>query len=372
MARLGDQRGANSAVSKRDSKPTIRDVAVLANVSLGTASRVLNKYASVKPAIREKVLQAIDQLGYTPDAIAQSMRVGSTHTIGCILRDLTIPLLTAFIRAAHDTLDSAGFSLLISNTEGREERERILLANMARRRIDGVIIGPYSPIVGEFREFLSGLKVPVVMLDRNEASGLDAVMIDHRDGTFRAAKHLLDLGHRRIALITGDQRLYPAAERLRGFNEAYSERGFTSDADLISTTSFLPDPAFEIVTELVQRPDPPTAIIAGGMDMLSGVLRALRARNLHIPGDISVIGAGDSELAELHSPPIAMIDWDYANVGRIAANLLLDRIRGDGPAEARHVIVPTRFIVRSSIGPAKPQSMKPPARANRIRRKSAG
>lgn len=336
---------------KRESRPTIRDVATLADVSLGTVSRVLNNNATVKPAIREKVRKAIEQIGYAPDAIAQSMRVGSTHTIGCILRDMTIPLLTDFVRATHDTFASAGFSLLLSNTEGREERERALLVNLASRRVDGVIIGPYSPIAGEFREFLSELKVPVVLLDRNEAAWLDAVMIDHRDGMYRAVKRLLDMGHRRIALITGGQRLYPARERLRGFREAYDELGLTPDENLISAESFLSDAAFDLVSKLVKRPDPPTAIVAGGMDMLSGVLRAIRASNLQIPGDISVIGAGNSELAELYSPPIAMIDWDYANVGRIAANLLLDRIRGNNVTEARHVIVPTTFIERASIAP---------------------
>lgn len=336
---------------KRDSRPTIRDVATLANVSLGTASRVVNNNASVKPAIREKVRQAIEQLGYAPNAVAQSMRVGSTHTIGCILRDLTIPLLTDFVRAAHDTFHGAGFSLLISNTEGREERERTLLANLAQRRVDGVIIAPYTRMVGEFREFLSELKVPVVLLDRNDASGLDSVMIDHRDGMYRAVKRLLELGHRRIALITGDQRLYPAAQRVRGYNDAFAALGLRPDKDLISTKSFLSDAASEVVTEMLQRPEPPTAIVAGGMDMLSGVLRAVRASGLEIPRDLSVIGSGDSELAELYSPPIAMIDWDYANVGKIAADLLLDRIRGGSREEARHVIVPTQFIERASIGP---------------------
>lgn len=311
---------------------------------------MVNNHASVKAEIREKVLKAIEQLGFAPNAIAQSMRVGSTSTIGCILRDVTMPLLAAFVRAAHDTLDSAGFSLLISNTEGREDRERALLANMTRRRIDGVIIGPYTPIIGDFRDFLSALKVPLVLLDRDQASWLDAVMIDHRDGTYRAVRELLELGHRRIALITGDQRLYPAASRLRGFMEAHMDAGVSPQDDLVSTVGFLPDVGFELVTQMLERPDRPTAIIAGGMDMLSGVLRAVRAKDLSMPHDVSVIGAGNSELAELYAPPVAMIDWDYGYVGRIAANLLLDRIRGSGVTEARHIIVPTHYIDRPSVG----------------------
>ena len=342
---------------RQDSRPTIKDVAALANVSLGTVSNVLNNNASVKAAIREKVREAIAQLGYEPDAIAQSMRAGSTRTIGCILRDLTIPPLMAFISAAHDTLDSAGFSLLISNTEGREERERSLLTNLSRRRIDGIIFGNYTPIVGEFRNFLSDLKVPVVLFDRNESS-LDAVMVDHHAGVFQAAKQLLGLGHRRIALITGDPRLYLARERVRGYEDAFRELGLSPDPKLISANSFVPAAALEVLTDMLQWADPPTAVVAGGMDMLSGVLRAVHGQNLRIPEDISVIGAANSDLAELHSPPIAMIDWDYAKVGRLAANLLLDRIRGDAAPEARHVIVPTQFIDRPSI--AAPPSPRAP------------
>lgn len=359
-------------MAKRESRPTIRDVATLAEVSVGTVSNVLNNLATVKPAIREKVRSAIAQLGFAPDAIAQSMRVGSTHMIGCILRDLTIPLLTDFIRAAHDTFDAAGFSLLISNTEGRTEREHVLLANLARRRVDGVIIGPYTPITGEFREFLSELKFPVVLLDRSEASWLDAVMIHHRDGMFRAVKHLLGLGHRRIALITGDQRLYPSRERVAGFHEAFAEEGIVPDPDLIRTESFLPDAASETVTELLRRPDRPTAIIAGGMDMLSGVLRAVRSFGLVIPRDLSIFGSGDSELAQLHQPDISMIDWDYAKVGHIAANMLLDRIRGEVSTEVRHIIVPTRLVMRASVAPPPSEADEGGARrGSRPRRKSA-
>lgn len=339
---------------RSSSKPTIKDVAKLAGVSLGTASRVVNNNVTVKPSIREKVTEAIKHLGYTPNAVAQSMRVGSTNTVGCILRDMTIPLLTDFVRAAHDTLQAEGFSLLISNTEGNESRERTLLANLARRRIDGVIIGPYSPIQGEFRDFLTNLGMPVVLLDRNEASWLDAVMIDHRNGMFHVVRKLLELGHRRIALITGEPRLYPARERLAGFNEAFAEFGVLPDPDLISTASFLAESAFDFVTEMFKGVQPPTAIIAGGMDMLAGVLRAVHTLGLVIPDDVSIVGAGDSELAELHAPPITMIDWDYANVGRIAVNLVVDRIRKKNTVEARHIIVPTRLVERASVA-------KPPA-----------
>ena len=337
----------------RSAKPTIRDVAAAAGVALGTVSRVLNGHASVKLEIKRRVQRAIEDLGYAPNAVAQSMRIGSTFTIGCVLREINIPQLAGFVRAAHDVLDEAGFSLLISNSEGRPDRERELLSHLARRQADGVMIGPYSPIKGEFERFLRELGVPIVLVDRDPVSWLDSVMADHAGGTRLAVDHLLGLGHRRIALITGEHGLYPAQQRIRGYHEAFGARGLEADPDLVQTGSFLPGAGFRFASALLGQREPPTAIISGGIDMLSGVLRAVRSRGLSIPGDVSIIAAGHSELAELHTPPISVVSWDQEEVGRIAAGLLLDRLRAKAPQEGRHVLVPNEFILRASVGPPR-------------------
>ncbi len=337
--------------ASRGSKLTIRDVAIAAGVSTGTVSRVLNANATVHPDIRRRVQRAIDELGYAPNAVARSMRIRSTHTIGCILREINIPQLAGFVRAAHDVLDEMGYSLLISNSEGRKEREQELLTRLSRRQADGVMMGPYTPIAGEFEMFLRDLDIPIVLIDRDQPSWADAVMSDHAGGMRLAVGHLLDLGHRRIALITGDRGLYPARERIRGYQEAYAARGLVPDLSLVHAVSFLPGAGFRFTSAILGQRNPPTAVISGGLDMLSGVLRAVRGRGLRIPEDVSLIASGHSELAELYSPPIAVIGWDQAEVGRIAAGMLLDRIRNDGAHEARHVLVPNEFVARASVGP---------------------
>ncbi len=337
----------------RGSKLTIRDVAIAAGVSTGTVSRVLNSHVTVHPDIRRKVQRAIDELGYAPNAVAQSMRNRSTHTIGCILREINIPQLAGFVKAAHDVLDEVGFSLLISNSEGRQERERELLGRLSRRQADGVMMGPYTPIVGEFEAFLRELDIPIVLIDRDEVDWADTVMADHADGMRRAVGHLLGLGHRRVALITGEAGLYPSRARVKGYREAYASQGIEPDLSLIHAGSFLPGAGFRITSALLGQRNPPTAIISGGIDMLSGVLRAIRGRGLRIPEDVSVVASGHSELAELFTPPIAVIGWDQAEVGRIAAGMLLDRIRNGGSHEARSVLVPNEFISRASVGPPK-------------------
>jgi LacI family transcriptional regulator len=221
---------------------------------------------------------------------------------------------------------------------------------LSRRQADGVMIGPYTPVAGEFETFLRGLDIPIVLIDRDQPVWADSVMADHAEGMRLAAGHLLDLGHRRVALITGDPGLYPARERIRGYEEAYAARGIEPDLSLVQANSFLPGAGFRITSAMLGQRDPPTAIISGGIDMLSGVLRAVRGRGLRIPDDVSLIASGHSELAELVTPPIAIVGWDQAEVGRIAAGMLLDRIRKDGVREARHVLVPNEFIARASIG----------------------
>lgn len=333
-------------------KPTIREVAKTAGVSVGTVSRVLNAHSKVKPELREKVQKAISDLGYSPNAVAQSMRSRATHTIGCVIREINISALAAFVRAAHDVLDEAGYSLVLSNSEGRRERERELLERLSRRQMDGIMIGPYTPITTEFDAFLRGLDVPIVLVDRDEPAWADAVMTDHAQGIRAATEHLINLGHHAIALITGDPDLYPARERLRGYREAYRAAGLAPDPAFVHAGSFLASAGFRLTSSMLAARNRPTAIIAGGIGMLPGVLQAIRVRGLRIPADVSVIASGNSELADLYTPQIALQRWDQAEVGRIAANLLLDRILGRAGLEPRHVLLPNEFVPRESIGPA--------------------
>ena len=333
-------------------KLTIRDVARTAGVSVGTVSRVLNRNETVRADIRARVHQAIESLGYAPNVVAQSMRSRNTQTIGCIIREISIPPLAAFVRAAHDVLHEAGYALLLTNSEGNAEREQELLRRLNRRQADGILLGQYSPLTPEFDGFLRTLNVPIVLVDRDEPVWADSVSADHFHSSRRITDHLLSLGHRRIAMITGQENLLPARERLRGYRAAHQERGVAVDENLVSATSFLSKSGFSFTSGVLSQRERPTAVIAGGIDMLDGVLRAIRAKGLAIPRDISVVATGDSSLAELYTPAISVAQWDHAEIGRIAAELLLDRIAGRSIGEPRHVVLPTEFVLREST--AKP------------------
>jgi LacI family transcriptional regulator len=346
---------------KRSQNPTIRDVATEAGVSLGTVSRVLNAHHTVNADIRERVLQAIRALGYKPNAVAQSMRNRATRTVGCIIRDINMPALAAFVRAAHDVLFDAGYALLLTNSEGQREREIELVSLLARRQTDALLIAQYSEDDDAFHEVMRAAGIPVVMVDRERPAWADAVMVDHRAGIRRATEQLLRLGHRRIALITGSPALFPSRERVAGFEAAHAAMGVRTIPDLVCRESFLADYGFQQTSILTTAKEPPTAIIAGGIDMLPGVLRALRTRGLRIPDDMSLVAASDSALAQFAAPPISVETWDYAEIGRIAAQLVLERLGSGGEADPKRVLVPTEFIQRESLGPPR-RAARPAAR----------
>ncbi len=331
--------------------PTIRDVALLAKVSIGSVSRVVNDAADVKPHIRKAVEDAIEQLGYVPNAVAKSMRMGRTRTVGCILREINIGQLGGFISTAQNILNESGYSLLIANSEGRRQREIELLRSFTNGQVDGVLMGPYTPIEGEFEEILRGLSVPLVMIDRDKPEWCDAVYADHEGGIRQATEHLLDLGHRRILLLTGSTSLHPGAARVRGFEQAYAGRRLSPIPEFVITESFMSDKAYRTTSSLLGLSQPPTAIIAGGIDMLPGVVRAIRTRGLRIPHDISVIGSGQSDLSDLHQPPIGVVSWDQKEVGATAAEMLLDLIVNGKREEPRRVIILTTFNPQASCMP---------------------
>lgn len=336
--------------------PTIREVAKLANVSIGTVSRVINDAVDVSPVIRKTVESAIEQLGYVPNAAAKSMRMGRSRTVGCILREINIAQLGGFVSTAQNVLTESGYSLLIANSEGRRQREIELLRSFSSGQVDGVLMGPYTPIEGEFEDLLRSLPVPFVMIDRDQPKWCDAVYADHEGGVYQATSHLLGLGHRRIALLTGPVRLHPGGARVRGFMRAHTERNVPTIPELVVSESFLNDHGYRATSSLLGMTHPPTAIIAGGIDMLPGVLRAIRTRGLSVPGDISVIASGQNDLSDLHQPPIGVVGWDQNEVGATAAALLLDLIANGKREEPRRVIIPTNFNPQASCMPPR----KPP------------
>jgi LacI family transcriptional regulator len=329
-------------------RPTIRDVAVAAGVSVGTASRVINGYTSVAADIRLRVQSAIEELGYEPSVVAQSMRSGATRTIGVIVRDITVSIFADFVRSIEETLDTAGYSLIIACSEDQKDREAAIMRMFDRRKVDGLIMTTASENDSELVKTRAALGIPIVFTDREVKGGYDSAFILHRAGTRQATEYLIGIGHRRIGLITGSQRLYPGRERVAGYREAFAAHGLSPELGYVRADSFHSDFCFSAAMDLLQGPRRATAIIAGGFGVLSHVLRAARQLRLAVPQDLSLVSGADSELAQLSSPSITSITSDMSSVGRNVAKLLLDRISGAIKGEARRLTFPAELSIRES------------------------
>jgi LacI family transcriptional regulator len=330
--------------------PTIRDVAVAAQVAIGTVSRVLNGHKSVSDDVRRRVLKAIKKLKYEPDRVAQSMRLGVTRTVAFATRDISIPGFGTIVNAAEDALRNSGYTLLLTMTDERKERELNLLRMFQQRRVDGVIMTTSNEHDAEISKQIRGLGIPIVLLDRENPPQLDAITLDHRRGIRAATEYLHGLGHTRIALLTGNPSTRPAHERIAGFKEASTRLGKQANYSVIRTGGFSAEFGFREASSLLSASPRPTAIIAGGMAMLSGVLQAIRARGLTIPRDVSVIAGADSDLAALATPAVTAVRWSGTDEGRMAVQLLLNRL-GNRTAPVQRVMLSTELIPRESCAP---------------------
>ena len=332
------------------SRKTIKDVAAAAGVSIGTASRALNRRGRVSEATVTRVSEAARKLGYQPDAIAQSLRLKSTMVVGMLVTDLSNPFFAGVIRAAERRLQQAGYALLVGNTDNDRTREQNLIDLFRRRRVDGLILGPCEAEDSDMMSRLNAGDMPVIGYDRDFDEGLSGLHVAHRKAAYDATRHLLNLGHERIALLSSSIKLSPGRERIAGYKQALTEHGIEPREDLIrahqSSMEFVSSEAFSLMS---LRPAP-TAFLTLGTRMLAGTLEGLRQNGWRVPQDVSVLTVGDTDLARLYAPPISTVTWDLQSVGQMLAELMLRRLDPETGGEARRIMVPTQLIERESCG----------------------
>ncbi len=333
----------------RRKRASMREVADLADVAISSVSRVLSGHPDVSADMRERVMAAVRQLEYEPDFLAQSLRRGATLSVGYVVDDFSNPLVATITSGAESVLRHAGYSMLLMNSENEAELDAAHIRFFQARRVDGMILSLASERRQETYDILDQVDVPVIMVDRDVDADLDASIVrnDHRVGMRDAVGHLLDLGHRQIAMISGALDLWPVRERIAGMAEAVAERELPDET--ISLIGSLSAGHGERSTGQIMAMVPrPTAIVAGGNQVLAGCLRVLHRSNIRIPEEISLVTCDEVDLSQLHEPPIAAVGRDMLLLGRTAAELLLERINGGDP---RTVLLPTTFTARPSCGP---------------------
>jgi LacI family transcriptional regulator len=326
----------------------MREVAERAGVAMSSVSRVLSGHPDVSPAMSEKVMQAVAELDYQPDMLAQSLRRRETHTVGFVVGDISNPLFAEIVTGVESTLHSNGYSMLLTNSLGDPLLEAAHISLLSQRRVDGLVISVLDETSPETIDRLAELDIPIVVLDRSlpQEVSVSRVLSDHRSGMKAATLHLLDLGHRRIALISGTG-VRPALERRAGLEEAFASRGLPATY-LVDEGSMSVEQGVAAMRGLLDLPEPPTAVIAGGNQLMLGALRTVAERGVTLGSELSFVGCDDVAITDLFQPAVAVVRRDNFAMGRAAAELLLARMReGSAPSD---VVLPTEFVARPSCG----------------------
>jgi DNA-binding LacI/PurR family transcriptional regulator len=335
-------------------KVTIRDVAKRAGVGLGTVSRVINESPLVSEKTRQQVLQVIDELKYIPNPTARGLSLGKTLTIAVIAPFITRPAFIERLRGIESRLAESEYDLILFNVETVKRRDQLVREVPHRHRADGVIILSLSPREADI-PLLAAAEVPIVLVDANhpELFYLNRVIVDDVEGGWKATKHLIDLGHRKIGYVS-DWLEHPfnfisSRDRYTGYKKALQEAGIPIRPDYHGQGEHDRAEARRLAIEMLNLTDRPTAIFAASDTQALGVLEAARELNLQVPGQLSVIGYDDIEIAEYLG--LTTIRQLLYKSGRRGVELLLDILEGKYQEPVCEVL-PTDLIVRRTTAPA--------------------
>ena len=329
-------------------KPGIADVARAAGVSPTTVSHTLSGKRPVSAAVQAKVRAAVDELGYSGNALARGLRTQRTQTIALVIPDITNPFYPVVARGVQDAVTNAGYQVVVCSTDGDPERESAFIRDMSARSVDGMIIGLlHSPSAA-----LDGLvdsDVRVVMLGHHQGMELgDRVTSDNRVIVAEATRHLASKGRKRIAFVGGEHGAGPGDERLAGYEDALLGVGLAIDPALVVATGYARGSGSSGVSQLLAAGVDFDAVVAVNDLAAIGALDALRVMGRRVPDDVAVVGFDDIDAAALVHPSLTTVDNRAYEKGSLCGRLLLQRISGEYTGPFRHIVVPGRLVVRES------------------------
>lgn len=329
---------------------TITDVARRAGVSPVTVSRVMNDAAHVRPETRARVEQAIAELGYLPNTVARSLRSKRTRSLALLLPDITNPFWTTVARGVEDSAQALDYTVFVCNTDEDPRKQQRYLELAVSQRADGVLIAACHSDAAALR-VLREREVPTVVIDRRiEGWDVDSVLGDSTGGAHALVQHLIALGHRRIAAISGPAATSTAEDRVTGYCRALAEAGLPVNDSLIRRGQFRTCAGEELARSLLAEAGDLTAIFAANNAIALGAIDAVLAAGRRIPHDIALVAFDDFvDCSHLFPFLTAAVQPAY-DMGCEAARLLLARLAGSGPARPQQVVLPCRLVVRHSCG----------------------
>ncbi|MEM7532445.1 MAG: LacI family DNA-binding transcriptional regulator [Chloroflexota bacterium] len=341
-------------------KATILDVARLAQVSPSTVSNLLNNRAErMKPSTKERVQQAIDQLGYRPNHAARGLKTGATSLIGLIVPSVANPFFGIFARHVEEVALKSGYQVLLCNSERDPQREQNYAEELWGHGVRGIILGS-SPETFDHLATLFDQGLHLVAFDRPaqqlDQYAIDSASIDNVEGAYLAVSHLIKLGHRRIGFVSGSIRTVNRLDRLEGYRQALSTAKIPFDESLIwqgtSETGFGDSETMNMgrqgSLELLRSDNPPTALFTINDMVAFGTYAGARELGLHVPNDLSIVGFDDIVLAEIVDPPLTTVRQPVDEIARCAVERLLGRLQGTCTEPVGHIPLPPNLVVRAS------------------------
>lgn len=334
---------------------TMHDVARLAKVSIATVSAVINGKSGVSDKLTAQVREAMDALDYHPDLVARSLKVGRTNVIGMVVPDVTNQFYTEAMRGVEDEARVNGYSLMVCNSNEDPNHEQHLLGMLFSQRVDGVLLASADATAGYDR--LIRRRFPIVFIDRVPAGCADrGVVTDNVSAAYEATKHLISLGHTRIAIIAGKLHLSTGSDRVEGFRKAMQEAHLPIREEYFQRGDFRLESGNRCGLQLMKLPDPPTAIFSCNNKMTLGLMRSLAELNVKCPEQVSVVSFDDFEWAANFSPRLTTVAQPTYEIGNQAMKMLLRILRAakENIEEKENVIVlPAELRIRDSTSHPK-------------------
>ena len=327
----------------------MHDVAKLAGVSITTVSHVINSTRSVAPSTKTRVLDAIENTGYTGNAIARSLVTGGTRTLGVAMSVLANPYFAELIHAIESEATAAGYPVLLGDTMDDTVAEQNAIRALHARRVDGVLLTP-SPGETESLDALARAGIPTVLVDRiSHKTKLDQVGPENIQSTSALVGHLAEHGHQHIGFISGAEWISAGEERTLGYRLGLGRAGLTWDSSLVASGGSTAESAALAMRTLLALTPRPTAVITGNSTMSAGVIKEIRSQGLRIGADVALVGHDDVPWAELVDPPLTAMAHPVNDIGRTAVRMLLTRIAD--PARKPEIVLRTpELIARASCG----------------------
>lgn len=327
---------------------TIYEIARMVGVSTATVSRALSSRGYVRKDLKERILQVAREMDYMPNSFARGLVTKQSHILGLIMPDICNPFFPAVARGVEDVASENGYNVVLCNTDGSRAKENDYISVLRSQQTDGVIFTT-SQVSSRHVKALIEAGIPVVLADRRLDIECDIVVVDNVEGAYQMTRHLLEMGHTRIGIITGPMGVATSAERIEGHRRALVEAGVEICDDLVMEGDYRQPSGHERALEFLRMPSPPTAVFACNDLMAVGALSAIEEAGLMVPNDVAVVGFDDIAIASAVKPRLSTMAQPMYEIGVIASRMLIGRIKSPTKPYQTVVLQPQLVIRESSI-----------------------